>query len=419
MSRATQAEDTSKRSPIRAGPALDAAAFHELRRTMELVHFKWDVQVGDTTALAPFPLLIGEATWAHLADLAERLTRETLAAERELFHRPTLQRRISLPRVLQRLFRRGATAAPTPAAARVMRFDFHFTSEGWRVSEVNSDVPGGFTEATNFTALMAGFFPGTRATGDPTKRFVEALFGAARDEGAIALLSAPGFMEDHQVIAHLARHLRDRGAAAHCVSPDHLRFDDGRGYLVTARHRGPLGAIVRFYQAEWLARLPSGVDWAPLFVGGRTPVANPGLATLSESKRLPLVWDELGLPLDTWRRLLPESRDPEDAPWARDDGWILKSAYCNTGDAISMRPLMTRLQWASLAVRVHLAPSGWVAQRRFANVPLETPRGPMLPCIGVYTVDGRAAGAYGRMSEKPLIDATATDVAVLISENES
>ncbi|MDI3283904.1 glutathionylspermidine synthase family protein [Polyangium sp. 15x6] len=400
----------------RAGRALDPAVFRELRRTMELTCFKWDVQVGDTTALAPFPLLLDEATWAHLADLAERLTRETLAAEREILDRPALQRRISLPPALQRLFRRGAAARPTPSAARVMRFDFHFTTEGWRISEVNSDVPGGFTEATHFTALVAGFFPGTRATGDPTKRLVDALLGRARDEGAIALLSAPGFMEDHQVVTHLAKELRDCGAAAFCASPAHVRFHDGRAHLVSAGHSGPLGALVRFYQAEWLPRLPSAVDWEPLFVGGRTPVSNPGTAALSESKRLPLVWDELGARLDTWRRLLPETRDPRDAPWLRDDGWILKSAYGNTGDTVSMRPHMTALQWANLAFRVSLAPADWVAQRRFTTIPLETPLGPMLPCIGVYTVDGRAAGAYGRVTERPFIDAAATDVAVLIAE---
>jgi len=33
----------------------------------------------------------------------------------------------------------------------------------------------------------------------------------------------------------------------------------------------------------------------------------------------------------TWRRLLPETRALVDAPWLRDDGWLIKSAYSNTG----------------------------------------------------------------------------------------
>ena len=35
-------------------------------------------------------------------------------------------------------------AEPTPAMARVVRFDFHPTSEGWKISEANADVPGGY-----------------------------------------------------------------------------------------------------------------------------------------------------------------------------------------------------------------------------------------------------------------------------------
>jgi hypothetical protein len=36
------------------------------------------------------------------------------------------------------------------------------------------------------------------------------------------------------------------------------------------------------------------------------------------------------------------------------------------------------------------------------------------PCIGVYTVDGRAAGIYGRVASQPLINDTAKDIAVLV-----
>ena len=35
------------------------------------------------------------------------------------------------------------------------------------------------------------------------------------------------------------------------------------------------------------------------------------------------------------------------------------------------------------------------------------------PCLGVYTLDDRVVGAYGRLAERPLIDARAEDAAVL------
>ena len=179
---------------------------------MELTHFKWDARIGDEATLAPFPLLLGRSTFRELASAAERLSQETLSIERELLARPELQRQVSLPRSLRALLARGAE--PTPAAARVMRFDFHWTTEGWRVSEVNSDVPGGFTEASNFTRLMAEHYPGARPAGDPTAAIIEALARASTEHGVVALLSAPGYLEDHQIIAHLARHLGARGLGA-------------------------------------------------------------------------------------------------------------------------------------------------------------------------------------------------------------
>lgn len=398
--------------PITAGPALDRATFRAIRRAMELDHFKWDAQIGDETTLASFPLLIAKETWDDLASAAERLSRETLAVERELLSRPDLQRLIAVPRGLRALFAGGA--APTPAAARILRFDFHWTTEGWRVSEVNSDVPGGFTEASNFTRLVAEQTPGARSAGDPTRAIVAALADAATEHRAIGLLSAPGYLEDHQIIAHLARHLRERGRTAHLISPHHLRFRDGRAHLATAWSTGPLDAIVRFYQAEWLARLPRGVAWEPLFTGGRTPVANPGVAALSESKRLPIAWGALSTPVPTWQRLAPESRDPADAPWRTDEGWVLKHAYSNTGDTVSMRSAMTPRAWALLPWRVRLSPGQWVAQRRFDTVPLPCPLGDVYPCLGVYTVNGRAAGIYGRIARKAIVDFAAIDAAVLV-----
>jgi hypothetical protein len=395
------------------GPALGPSAFGEVRRTMELDCFKWDAQVGDVTALARFPLLVARSTWDELAALARSLAAELAEAEREAAGRPELFGRIGLPRALARLFREGA---PAPAAARVLRFDFHFTKEGWRISEVNSDVPGGFTEATHFTRLVSEHTGAGRPAGDPTRAVVDALARAAGPGGAVALLSAPFYVEDQQVVAHLAVRLRERGLAAHLCSVQQLRWQEGSARVETARYRGPVGAVVRFYQAEWLPRLPCRQAWAPLLAGGLAPVVNPGAAALTESKRFPLVFDDLQSPMPTWRRLLPETRAPEDAPFASDDGWLVKSAYSNTGDSVSFRGAMSRAAWTRQVWSVRLRPGAWVAQRRFEVVPVETPDGPQAPCIGVYTIDGEPAGAYARISGRPVIDYAASDVALLVEE---
>lgn len=393
-------------------------AFAELRREMELSHCKWDAQVGDVSTLAPFPLLIEIEDWRELALLAEQLAAETNLMEEALLDRPDLYDALALPRALRKLFVSGAP--PTPAAARVMRFDFHWTTEGWRISEVNSDVPGGYTEATSFTRSMAAHFPFARTGGDPTSALVEGIVRRRRDEGAVALTSAPGHMEDHQVVAYLAARLRERGIPAEVISVSHLRWKEGAASIENQWCRGPVSAVVRFFQAEWLARLPRSITWRPLFVGGRTPVANPGTAALTESKRLPLVWDRLGVSVPAWRRLLPETRALADAPWTHDERWLIKSAFSNTGDTVSVREAMSRMEWQRRAWSARLRPRSWLAQRRFEVVPLyERGEGGggerAYPCIGVYTVDGIAAGAYARLSRGLVIDAFARDAALLIS----
>jgi hypothetical protein len=171
---------------------------------------------------------------------------------------------------------------------------------------------------------------------------------------------------------------------------------------------------VRFYQGEWLAKLPRRGGWPFLFHSGVTPVTNPGSALLIESKRFPLVWDSLTTPLSTWRALLPETRDPRNAPWLRDSSWLLKAAFCNTGDEVAIRQSIPVKHWKSASRSARWHPSHWVAQHRFEPIPAHTPMGPMYPCLGVYTIDGRAAGIYGRLSPGPVIDYAAIDVAVLI-----
>ena len=291
-------------------PELDARRFAVVRRRLVLHHCKWDPQVGDVSTLARFALILPPDEWTRLARLAERLAAETESAERELLGRPDLMRRLGLPvAVLRALV--DADRPPTPAAARVIRFDFHPTPDGWRISEANSDVPGGYTEASSFAALMAEQFPGCTPAGDPAARLADALAAAAG--AAIALVAAPGYMEDQQVIAYVAALLQRRGCIAIIADPRQIRWANGVARIGGV---GAVDAVFRFYQAEWLAGLPSWLGWSCFFRGGVTPVCNPGTALLTESKRFPLTWDRLSARLDAWRALLPPTR----APGQRGDG---------------------------------------------------------------------------------------------------
>jgi hypothetical protein len=401
---------------LRAGSMLEPESIAAIRRKAALDGCKWDIQVGDVTTLAPFPLVMKRSVWTRLAASAEQLASEAERAEVEIALRPKLLQQIGLPRPLRRIL---ASHAPlTPAAGRLMRFDFHLTRNGWRISEANSDVPGGLTEASHFTSMMAEHFPFLKSAGDPGEAWCDALAKAAGKAGVIALLSAPGYMEDHQVNSFIAARLRERGCITHLAKPEQIHWRNSEAHLDTSWYCGRLDVIVRFYQSEWLARLPARMQWSYLIRGGQTAVTNSGLAAISESKRLPLAWQDLQTELPAWRALLPETADPRDVRWANDDSWLIKRAMCNTGDAVCIREFMHSREWRQTRFKVFLTPTKWVAQRRFDSVPVTTPIGKRHACVGIYTVNGRAAGAYARISEKPLIDFSATDIALLIENDD-
>ena len=86
-----------------------------------------------------------------------------------------------------------------------MRFDFHFTPEGWRISEVNADVPGGFIEASGFVELMAEYYPDYSIPPNPAEAYEEALALAAGKGAAIGLVHATAHYDDRQVMQYLAK----------------------------------------------------------------------------------------------------------------------------------------------------------------------------------------------------------------------
>jgi|GEM_PF-616791 len=505
-----EAAETQTENPIRAGRALDDEKYHALRRRAVLEGCKWDPQVGDTETLARFPLVIAEAEWRRLAAWAEELAAEAGAAEEEVAERrPELIGRLGLPRALRRVLQ--GNEPWTPAAARMIRFDFHFTREGWRISEANSDVPGGYTEASFFTRLFAeqaaasgelvvrpnsedgperrgvesgiarpartfqpvvgersevvrsanvfGLTPHSghdrtratdsmsagpvrslRAAGDPASAWVETIAAEADGPGPIGLLAAPGYMEDLQIMAYLAKLLAAQGRAAWIGDPGQVVWENRLARCLTRDRAGgaralanPIrptgrigradnagdseacGALVRFYQSEWLARAPRSTGWHHFFRGGRTPVMNPGIAVISESKRFPLTWPSLTTRLPRWKALLPETRDPREVPWRTDRSWLLKSAMCNTGDAVAAPDLVPAAQWRKAAWAARWFPGGWIAQRRFETLPIPAPTGEsMFPCLGVYTLNGRCCGAYARLGRTPVVNYAAMDAALLV-----
>jgi hypothetical protein len=240
---------------VAAGPVLEREAFIDIRRHMALEACKWDPQVEDVSVLQPFPLLLRRAQWRYLAASAEALARETCAAERALLQRPDLLSKLAVPpRLASSVLRGLCSPHPLASEARVMRFDFHPTQTGWRVSEVNSDVPGGFSEASEFPSLMSEHYPGYAPAGAPGPDLANALVLRIEDLGgsqaSAALIWAAGFMEDLQVVSYLAGLLRRRSLETRLINPLHLRFDRGKACRIEGGGGMPLSLNLRFQQAE-------------------------------------------------------------------------------------------------------------------------------------------------------------------------
>jgi hypothetical protein len=100
------------------------------------------------------------------------------------------------------------------------------------------------------------------------------------------------------------------------------------------------------------------------------------------------------------------------------EDWVLKRSYSNNGDSVWSRRWSRTRDYAFAFAHGLIAPAQWAAQQRFEALQLKTPAGFMRPCLGVYVVDGRACGIYGRLTAFPLIDYRAIDTPILV-ENET
>ena len=404
--------------PFHAGESL---AGDELRMVREKAIFdfcKWDIQCEDHSVLSTFPLLINPVAARFLSIKAEALAREALAAEEEILQKPWLLEQLGLPRVIRRVLQSVAHAKPSPPELRVMRFDFHCTPNGWRISEVNADVPGGFIEASGWNSLFAP--KGSKVSAPPRTAdlYAQAVRNVIGGGGFVAFVHATAYSDDRQVMTYLERCFSRHGMQTCLCSPSHLRWDEGRAEICANFASGWPDGIVRFFPAEWLPNLSTDKSWTPYFQDAETSLSNPGRAIVLQTKRFPLVWGNLCTELSTWRQLLPETRGFSDFGAFPDDCWVVKPALGRVGEGIGIYGVTPIMEFRKTLQEASRRPSEWIVQERFEILPLSTEGGARYPCIGVFTIGGKAAGFYGRISRSPVINQDAQDVAVLVNEGQ-
>jgi hypothetical protein len=301
----------------------------------------------------------------------------------------------------------------TEGAARVMRFDFHFTPEGWRITEVNADVMGGFIEGGSFTELMVSYYPRFSTPPNPAAAYAEAVLGAV-GQNAMIVIVRNTLLARYRGIKSIAREIRKHGMLTAVRQPGQILWRSDVAEFAGSRGAGKPDLLIRFYNADWLPRLHRRSQWAPWFHEGKTPVSNPASCMVIQSKRWPLVWDELRVPMSTWRSLLPETRCPSELAPELLPEWVIKPVWGRAGAAVAIAGVTEEGAYRRILRRARRVTNGWVAQRRFESTTVPTEQGPRHVCLGVFTIDGRAAGAYGRLAPKALVDGYAEDIALLI-----
>lgn len=378
--------------------------------------YKWDPQVEDHNTVSRQAVILDPQTAVQLETWAEQLSMETMEMEEAFLQKPYLVKDLGLPAPMRKIAEQ-ISDYQRERHIRFMRFDFHPTKTGWAVSELNSDVPGGVAEASILPVIASQYIEGCAPGKNVADYLCSAFQRKAGIGGRIAFVHATSYADDRQVMQCLGDCFRTSGFTPLFAAPDHIQWRDRRAYSILEGEEGELDGLLRFYPLEWLPDLPKKRSWKGNY-DCITPSCNHPISIFTQTKRLPLVWDQLGVDISGWNRLLPATVHPASlsAAKVKEGNWIYKPALGRVGEGISIPEAVTAKDMQNIHKAVRRHPKEWVAQERFQSKPIMTATQEALHlCIGVFTVDGRSAGFYGRVSPYPRIDSRARDIPVLIA----
>ena len=392
--------------------------YDEYRLDVIFNGYKWDPQFLDNSTVSKDVLVISEKEHAQLEKLVELLGKETVLAEEVINKNPKLAKTLKLPRKLRpELVRMKDYDANKHI--RLMRFDFHpLVDGGWAISEVNSDVPGGFAESSIVPKIAMTLFTENayyfKSFGDS---LVSAIVQKVKPGGKIMLVHCTSYSDDRQVMQYIGDRLSEIGFHTIYGAADHLRFINKQAISILDNNNGEIDGIVRFSPLEWIADIKPK-RWQGYF-DTTTPSCNHPIAIYAQSKLFPLIWNTLethGVKLPTWRQLLPETVSVKEGK--NREGFIYKPVWGRVGEKISIKEACKEDEYKKIIKEVRLHPNRYIAQKRFDSLPLLSEDGKTYHvCLGAYNVNGKAAGYYARISTTPRIDSNAADIPVLIERS--
>ena len=391
--------------------------YDEYRIDLMFDAYKWDPQFFDSNTIAKQALVITDEEHKELERLTEQLDEETRKAEDLLNKNLKLAKPLALPKKIYKELKKMKNYDPDKHI-RLMRYDFHPTIEGkWAVSEVNSDVPGGFAESSIMPQMAIDVLNEKRYW---YKNFGDILTNAiikkVKAKGTIMLVHCTSYSDDRQVMQFLGDKLKQLGFRIIYAAADHLRFKNQEAFSILDGNEGKVDAIIRFTPLEWLIDIKPK-HWEGYF-DTITPSCNHPIAIFAQTKRFPLVWDQLekqGIRLSTWRQLLPETVEVKNAKHKND--YIFKPACGRVGEKISIKEACKEDEYRKIMADVKKHPKKYLAQKKFNSKPLISEEGESFHvCLGSYSVEGKHAGYYARISKLPRIDSYAADIPVLIEK---
>lgn len=387
--------------------------YSEYRYDVIFKAYKWDPQVEDSNTISRYVVLMDRETAGQLETWAEQLSKETVMMEEALAQKLHLAKTLGLPKGIYNALDR-LQGYNREQHVRLMRFDFHPTSSGWAVSEVNSDVPGGMAEASVLPEIANSFFDGYQPGKNIANILLEAFKPKITENGIISFVHATSYSDDRQVMQFLSDYFNNHGIKTMFAAPDHIKWINKKAVSVLEGQEGKVDGIIRFFPLEWLVNLPKKSNWKGYY-DSETPSCNHPISILTQSKRLPLIWDELDVEIPAWKKLLPATQDPKTNK-LQDDTWIYKPALGRVGEDISIKGTATEKELMKIKKAANRHPKNWITQQMFKSTPISAPNCETFHlCIGVFTVNGRCAGFYGRISPYPRIDSKAKDIPILVS----
>ena len=395
--------------------SIPTAQYDEYRLTLMFDCYKWDPQFLDNNTIAKHALVLTKQEDMELQRLTESLDQETRKAEEFLNQHLELTKPLALPKSVSKEIKKMKNYEPD-RHIRLMRYDFHPTTNGkWAISEVNSDVPGGFAESSLMPQAAMTLFPKEQFWHkDFGDILVQAIVEKMPEKGRIMLVHCTCYSDDRQVMQFLGDKLKGRGYTVIYGAADHLNFEDQRAISILDGNEGEIDAIIRFTPLEWLTEMKPK-RWQGYF-DTTTVSCNHPVAIFAQTKRFPLVWDVLeqnGISMTTWRELLPDTVEVKDAKGK--EGYIFKPACGRVGEKISIKEACRGNEYKQILSDVQKHPKKFLAQKRFDSQPLVGANGKEYHvCLGSYAVNGAHAGYYARISDLPRIDSHAADIPVLI-----